>query len=138
MTDQRRKPVDWQALLSWYLDAGPVIDDLDSCCTVVRTMREATSEANRAFASALSSLTSGAELWLLTHPCPEPWNGRYFSDIVGVFVAIGRLMVGAGGDPAAADDGRLHEKIEEVCGMVEELKGLVARLQQVADGPATP
>ena len=120
--------IDWSALLDWYLSVFRLIEDFDSCQAVVDSMLSGTPEANLVGAELLGALTRGAELWLLSHPCPEPWNGEHMVAIVHSYMAIGTLIVDAEGDPDRVDQVAMKELISESALMVQEVKDLVARL----------
>jgi hypothetical protein len=120
--------IDWSALLDWYLSVFRLIEDFDSCQVVVDPMLSGTTEANLVGAELLAGLTRDAELWLLSHPCPEPWNGEHMVAIVHTYMAIGTLIVDAEGDPDRVDEVEMKELIGEAALMVQEVKDLVARL----------
>jgi hypothetical protein len=128
MSSDPLTPIDWTALLDWYVNASHIIDDLDACQVLVDTMLEGTAEANLHACDALGALTRDAELWLVTHPCPERWNGEHMAAIVHVYMAIGALIVGVGGDPADADQGDLKDKVTDAGLMIDEVRILVSRL----------
>jgi hypothetical protein len=107
MSPDAGTPNDWPALSNWYVHAPHIIDDLDACQVLVDAMLEGTPEANLHAADALGALTRDAELWLVTHPCPERWNGEHMAAIVHVYMAVGALIVSVGGEPADADEGDL-------------------------------
>jgi len=128
MPSHPEAPIDWHALLGWYVDASHLIDDLGACQVLVETMLQGLPEENLRAAEALDALTGDAEMWLVTHPCPEKWNGEHMAAIVHVYMAVGALMVGVGGDPADADPGDLKDKIADAGLMFDEVKLLVSRL----------
>ncbi len=128
MSSDSEAPIDWPALLDWYMHASHIIDDLDACQSLVDAMLDGTAEANLHAADTLGALTRDAQLWLITHPCPERWNGEHMTAIVHVYMAVGALIVGVGGDPADADQGDLKEKVTDAGLMIDEVKMLVSRL----------
>ena len=89
-----------KALGDWYDDASGVIDNFDAGLSIIRYMLTGSAAANLRIAESLSALLVDSELWLLTHPCPDRWNGEFLSDVVGVFFEIGQDLVRAGGDTA--------------------------------------
>ena len=128
MSSYAQTPIDWPALLDWYMHASHIIVDLDACQMLADAMLDGTPEANLRAACAMAALTRDAELWLVTHPCPERWNGEHMAAIVHVYMAVGALIVGVGGDPADADQGDLKEKVTDAGLMIEEIRMLVSRL----------
>jgi len=128
MSSDAGTPIDWSALLDWYVNASHIIADLDACQVLVEAMLTGTPEANFRAVEALGTLTRDAELWLVTHPCPEQWNGEHMAAIVHVYMAIGALIVGVGGDPADADPSDLKDKVTDAGLMGEEVRMLVSRL----------
>ena len=120
--------IDWSALLEWYLSSLGLLEDFDSCQVVVDSLLSGTPEANLAGTVELGALTRDAELWLLTHPCPDVWNGEHMAAIVHAYMAIGTLVVDAYGDPDRVDRVELKEQMSEAALMVQEVKELVARL----------
>jgi hypothetical protein len=128
MSADSETPIDWPALLDWYMNASHIIEDLDACQVLVETMLDGTPEANLHAADALGVLTRDAQLWLLSHPCPERWNGEHMTAMVHVYMAVGALIVGVGGDPADADQGDLKEKVTDAGLMIDEVRMLVSRL----------
>jgi hypothetical protein len=128
MSSDSRTPIDWPGLLDWYMHASRIIDDLIACQLLVEAMLDGTPEANLRAADALEVLTRDAQLWLITNPCPERWNGEHMTAMVHVYMAVGALIVGVGGDPADADQGDLKEKITDAGLMIDEVRMLVSRL----------
>jgi hypothetical protein len=125
-------PGEWDALLQWYLGAGPLISGLDTCSTIVRSMPSGTADANLLAAEDLSAITHDNELWLLAHPCPEAWNETYLSNMNEMFVAIGELVITLGGSPPEAIADSLTKAITDACAMAGDLHHTIRRLA-VAD-----
>ena len=122
---------DWSALLDWYVEAEEPINDLDSCRVIVDSMMIGTAGSNLVIAPTLNDLTLGAELWLLSHPCPIRWNCDHLLAIVNVYRAIGELIVGVGGDPADAEEWDLQDKVVEAGRLLDEAKYIIMRLKLV-------
>jgi hypothetical protein len=124
MSPTGAKGTDWAALIGWYLNAGEMLADLDVGCRIVQTFPNSGAAANLAAAKILSTKTVGADLWLLSHPCPEDWNGQYIFGVIQDLTTIGELIVSAGGDWVAADDGTLNVKIDGACEKVDRLASI--------------
>jgi hypothetical protein len=119
--------VDWDALSDWFRGTRDVVDDLNSCSVVVLSMMIGSPASNRRALRALDVLTRDAELWLLSHPCPEWRCGVYLSSIVEAFASLGLLLAEHGGDAVAADDGTLAGRVEHTCQMVQDLQSVANR-----------
>jgi hypothetical protein len=117
----------------WYDDASSTIENLDTCLSIIRSMLTGSPESNLRIAQSLSGLLLDAELWLLTHPCPDKWNGEYMLDVVGVFVEIGQEIVQADGD-AMATPGDLGQEIDVAVDLVANLRDLAHQVAQAVRG----
>lgn len=126
-------PLDWQALYLWYLDAADLVQGLDECCVIVRAMVHDDAATNLRAVATLNVLTLNAEVWLATHPCPEPWNGRWLGDAVAGFVTIGRLFVRSEGRPDDRGLGYLKEIVEGACDIVRQVSDLRGKLQAIQE-----
>ncbi len=111
------------ALDNWYDDASVVIGNLDACVAILRSMLVGRPDSNMRIAQSLSGLLLDSELWLLTHPCPDRWNGEYMLDVIGVFVEIGQEIVQADGDPTAVL-GDLRQEADVAVDLLANLKDL--------------
>ena len=121
-------PIDWSGLLRWYLGADPLMADLDECCTVARSFPTGTATANLGAAEMLNGLTRHAEFWLLKHPCPEGWNGRYLWNIVETFLSIGELVVSLDGAIPEAVSDPLAQMVDNACALVDDVHQVNDRL----------
>lgn len=113
--------------MQWYLDSGELMDVFRTCCAVVRSLPTGTAQANLKSAEILSGAARDAEIWLLSHPCPQRWNENDLRSIVNVFTVIGAFIVAFDGDVRDAD-GEFLIRIDDVCKMVERVEKLVGRL----------
>ena len=129
MTTLGDPPVDWQALYLWYIGAADLVESLDSCCVIVRAMVDDDAPANLRAVTSLNVLTLNAEVWLATHPCPEPWNRRWLADAVTGFVTIGKLFVRSDGRPDDRGMGYLKEIVEAACDIVRQINDLRSKLR---------
>ena len=100
---------------------------------IIRCMLTGSPESNLRIAQSLSGLLLDAELWLLTHPCPDQWNGEYMLDVVGVFVEIGQEIVQADGD-AMATPGDLGQEIDVAVDLLANLRDLAHQVAQAVRG----
>ncbi len=121
------------ALDNWYEDASVVIENFETCVSIIRSMLVGRPESNMRIAQSLSGLLADSELWLLTHPCPDRWNGEYMLDVVGVFVEIGQEIVQADGDPAAIH-GDLHQETDVAVDLLANLKDLADHVAKAVRG----
>lgn len=85
MAYEAGESADPYALLDWYLSAELVIRDLDACHVVADAMLCGSATPNLVAAGALNAFTNEIELWLVTHPCPEPLNGDDMAEIVHTY-----------------------------------------------------
>jgi len=121
-------PTDWGALFQWYTGAKPIIEDLDACRVIVDSMLVGNADTNCRAAEGLDALTRNAELWLLTNPCPEKWNGEHMTAVVDAYKGIGALVMSTLGAPDPALRVVLKEAVDEANRMLEEVRGMIAQL----------
>ncbi len=133
MTTGSIDPIEWSRLLSWYVSASDLLEDLDACRILAHSMLEGSTTANAAMAGTLDELTSRAELWLVSHPCPEPWNGDHLAAIVFGYMTFGSIMEEADWDRDEADRVTLKTLVAEGDLLVDEVRELVVRLNRVLD-----
>jgi hypothetical protein len=121
-------PVDWAALLDWYVGATDLIGDLEACWEMVDSMLCGTDVTNLVVAEALHARTMKSERWLVSHPCPEHWSDEHLAAIVHTFMEIGRMIVEVGGRQVDFDQTELVEKVDQARLMMGEVNELMARL----------
>jgi hypothetical protein len=128
MTPRDGTPIDWSALLKWYLSADTLVADFDFASVTIQSMLSGTAEANLQGAAVLSRITHDAELWLLAHPSPEEWSRKYLWGIVEMFSAIRVLIVRAGGVAPEAVASSFKREVEDACAMVEGAHQVTQRM----------
>ncbi len=121
------------ALVEWYLDASTVLEDLDACAVVARSLPDGTVPANLIACQVLGSLTHASDLWMFENPCPDADHGQHLVSVVGAFVDLRLLVEQLGGRSAALGDGVLALEIDAACELVTEVRMIVAGLL-AADG----
>ena len=108
-----------------------VVGNFDACVAIIRAMLTGDADANLRIATSLSALLTDSELWLLTHPCPDRWNGEYLLDVVGVFVEIGQDLVRAGGNPTIAP-ADLELELDVAIDLLGNIKELARQVDSAA------
>jgi len=120
-------------LLNWFSEASETIADLGVCSVIAKSLLTEITESDLTALRTLDTLTRDADLWLLTHPCPEPKHGEHVASIVAIFVDLGSLFEGVRRDPAGADDGKLSMKVKDACHLVTALQVFAAGLEEASD-----
>jgi len=130
-------PASRSDLARWIRDAGGVVDDLDTCSTIVRAILVGAPWSNLMIIGALDELTRKSELWLLTHPCPVDDVDLGLSQVARYFTAFGQLIATCAGDSGAADSGNLGSGVESACFMLADFKVMAAILLSRSSGTST-
>ena len=121
-------------LASWIEEAEGVLDDLDTCSIIVRSMLVGSASSNLVVMGVLDALTRDAEFWLLTNPCPVDGVDSALSEVARFFTAFGQLVLTCRGDSEAADNGTLAEGVQSACSMLEDFKSMTATCTRGAIG----
>ena len=133
MTLPGGEPVDLDEIFGWYLSACNIIADLDVCRVIVDSMLSGSASSNMLIAEGLDSLTQSAELWLLTHPCPEHLNADDLSAIVRDYQGFGALIVATQGAPDGPMRIALQDMAKDASMLLDEVRGRVAMISKLLD-----
>ena len=101
-------------LAIWYLEAGPFFSALDDCRDIVRELRSEAVASPLECLHDFSAITQESEVWLLTHPYPDPLHGEHLESILKLFMFLGELFADFQDNLAMADDGTLDRKIAQI------------------------
>ena len=120
-------------LLAWYGDASDVIADFDSCRLIVEAMELGTDEGNCTTAQGLNAIIQHAELWLLSHPCPDPWNAQHMMAILDGFNFMGALVTDPTSSGSTARSVEFQAMAVETGLMLQEVKQVIVLLEMTAE-----